>query len=196
MELYKKADEKTSWVRVPVINYLRACPLPKAKELLAECEKIDPAAVKRANTFYPAGGTPVPDANKASRDERRERRTTAASLAAITQNADVALASAEVPEEAGIPAEDSVADADNAPRLSGLPTTGLKPALAATGPQAAVNGTSREELAVSVNPGAKPAAAIKQISAVTANRWLVIGVPWAVGLSLLVVQWSLLRSRR
>ena len=53
-DLYKNGDEKTSWVRVPVVNYLRVCPLPKAKELLKECEKIDPQAVKRANTFFPA----------------------------------------------------------------------------------------------------------------------------------------------
>ena len=52
-DLYKKADEKTSWVRVPVVNYLRVCPLPKAKNLLKECEKIDPQAYKRANTFFP-----------------------------------------------------------------------------------------------------------------------------------------------
>jgi hypothetical protein len=67
-DLYKNADEKTSWVRVPVINFLRACPLPHAKELLAECEKIDPAAVKRANTFFPTAPstTPSPDATKAT----------------------------------------------------------------------------------------------------------------------------------
>lgn len=53
-DLYKNGDEKTSWVRVPVVNYLRVCPLPKAKELLKECERIDPQAVKRANTFFPA----------------------------------------------------------------------------------------------------------------------------------------------
>lgn len=52
-DLYKNADPKTSWVRVPVVNYLRSCPLPKAKDLLKECERIDPAAVKRANTFFP-----------------------------------------------------------------------------------------------------------------------------------------------
>jgi hypothetical protein len=67
-DLYKNANEKNSWVRVPVINYLRTCPLPKAKELLAECEKIDPAAVKRANTFFPTGpAAPAPPAEKASR---------------------------------------------------------------------------------------------------------------------------------
>ncbi|HEX5104939.1 MAG TPA: hypothetical protein VFV87_14060 [Pirellulaceae bacterium] len=51
--LYRDADPKNSWLRVPVINYLRACPLAKAKDLLRECERIDPAAVKRANTFFP-----------------------------------------------------------------------------------------------------------------------------------------------
>ena len=67
-ELYKNADEKTSWVRVPVVNYLRVCPLPKAKELLKECEKIDPQSVKRANTFFPtpaAAAAPAPAAGKA-----------------------------------------------------------------------------------------------------------------------------------
>lgn len=59
VKLFKEADEKSSWVRVPVINYLRACPLPKAKEYIAELEKIDPESVKRANTFFPA--TPAGD---------------------------------------------------------------------------------------------------------------------------------------
>jgi hypothetical protein len=53
VQLFKDADDKSSWVRVPVINYLRACPKPEAKKFIAELEKIDPAAVKRANTFYP-----------------------------------------------------------------------------------------------------------------------------------------------
>src|SRR5262245_2066408 len=66
-ELYKTANDKNSWVRVPVVNYLRACPLPKAKELLDQCEKIDPAAVKRANTFFPGTpAAPAPSADKSS----------------------------------------------------------------------------------------------------------------------------------
>jgi len=52
-ERFKSADDETSWVKVPVINYLRACPLPKAKEHLKEIEKLDPAAVKRASIFLP-----------------------------------------------------------------------------------------------------------------------------------------------
>ena len=57
VKLFKDADEETSWVRVPVINYLRQCPLPKAKNQIKALEKIDPAAVKRANTFFPFGPT-------------------------------------------------------------------------------------------------------------------------------------------
>lgn len=53
VELFKKADDKTSWVRVPVINYLRACPLPEAAERLKELQELDPAAFKRATSFFP-----------------------------------------------------------------------------------------------------------------------------------------------
>ncbi len=53
VELFKLADANNSWVRVPVINYMRACPLPEAAAQLPELEKIDPAAFKRATSFFP-----------------------------------------------------------------------------------------------------------------------------------------------
>jgi hypothetical protein len=49
--LYKTADTENTWLRVPIINYLLKCPLPRAKEMLKECEQIDPAAMKRAQSF-------------------------------------------------------------------------------------------------------------------------------------------------
>lgn len=52
-ELFKSADEKSSWVRVPVINYLRACPLPEAVKTLDSLKELDPAAYKRATSFFP-----------------------------------------------------------------------------------------------------------------------------------------------
>lgn len=61
-KLFIDANEDTSWVRVPVVNYLRACPLPEAKERLVELEKVDPKAVKRAATFFPI---PIPNAKPA-----------------------------------------------------------------------------------------------------------------------------------
>ncbi|QDU94156.1 hypothetical protein [Lignipirellula cremea] len=54
VELFKTADENT-WIKVPVINYLRACPLPVAAARLKELEKLDPDTVKRANQFFPFG---------------------------------------------------------------------------------------------------------------------------------------------
>ncbi len=79
MNLYRNADEKSSWVRVPVINYLRACPDKElVKPLLEECEKIDPMSMKRANTFFPfGGGTPAPakssQAEPPAKDDQAEQ---------------------------------------------------------------------------------------------------------------------------
>ncbi len=60
VKLFKEADEETSWVRVPVIRYLMACPKPEAKDYLTELEKIDPDAMKRAQTFFPFQSQAVP----------------------------------------------------------------------------------------------------------------------------------------
>jgi len=52
VKLFKEADpESNSWLRVPVITYLRACPKPEAKAYIEELQKIDPEAVERADFF-------------------------------------------------------------------------------------------------------------------------------------------------
>ncbi len=56
-QLFIDADADNNWVRVPVVNYLRACPLPEAAAALTELEKVDPESVKRANTFF---AIPIP----------------------------------------------------------------------------------------------------------------------------------------
>jgi hypothetical protein len=56
-KLFVEADPDNNWVRVPVVNYLRACPLPEAKKALEKLEKVDPESVRRANTFF---SIPVP----------------------------------------------------------------------------------------------------------------------------------------
>lgn len=57
VDLFKNADESSAWVRVPVINYLRVCPLPEAKAKIEELRKIDPDSVKRASSsLIPLGG--------------------------------------------------------------------------------------------------------------------------------------------
>jgi hypothetical protein len=73
MELYRTADEKSSWVRVPIINFLRAGPdKAKMEPLLKECEKIDPDSVKRANTLFPFGAaTKTSQATPADEEEQK-----------------------------------------------------------------------------------------------------------------------------
>lgn len=51
-QLFLAADAENNWVRVPAVNYLRACPKPEAAEAIKELEKVDPDSVRRANTFF------------------------------------------------------------------------------------------------------------------------------------------------
>jgi hypothetical protein len=69
VDLFKKADDKSSWVRVPVVRYLMACPKPEAKKHLEELEKVDESAVKRAKTFFPFEGSEAAGAATSSIDE-------------------------------------------------------------------------------------------------------------------------------
>jgi len=51
--LFKEADEKSSWVRIPIINFLRKCPLDGSKELIEELRAIDSESVRKSFQFYP-----------------------------------------------------------------------------------------------------------------------------------------------
>ena len=47
-ELFVNADEDSSYVRIPVIKYLRACPFPIAKDKIEELKLVDEEAVNSA----------------------------------------------------------------------------------------------------------------------------------------------------
>lgn len=53
MELFREADAKSSWVRTPVVTFLRSCPLSRAAECLKECHCLDPVATNRSYEQYP-----------------------------------------------------------------------------------------------------------------------------------------------
>ncbi|MFO0942721.1 MAG: hypothetical protein U0930_18440 [Pirellulales bacterium] len=54
VQLFKESENtEVNWVRIPVIKYLRACPLPEAQVALKELEQLDPATFKRATMFFP-----------------------------------------------------------------------------------------------------------------------------------------------
>lgn len=57
VRLFMEAEADNNWVRVPVVNYLRACPKPEAEAALEKLREIDPESVRRASSFF---AIPVP----------------------------------------------------------------------------------------------------------------------------------------
>jgi len=51
--LFKQADGETAGLRVPIVQYVKACPQPEAKVALQELSRIDPAAAKQSSPFFP-----------------------------------------------------------------------------------------------------------------------------------------------
>ena len=49
--IFKAAQADNIFVREPIVNYLRACPLPEAAAAVQELERIDPEACRRAATL-------------------------------------------------------------------------------------------------------------------------------------------------
>lgn len=52
VEMFKNANEKTQWVRVPIIHYLRVNPDPQAKAKIEELRAVDSQSVRRALAFF------------------------------------------------------------------------------------------------------------------------------------------------
>ena len=120
--LFKEANEESSWVRVPVVNYLRACPKPEAKKYLAELAKIDPDAVKRANSFFPLGAA---SPTKTSADKAVDKKTEDANSSSPKKSDKPAGAKSAPSAESGAnltPADagDQLAAVDHAELLAGV----------------------------------------------------------------------------
>jgi hypothetical protein len=54
--IFKEAKADNIFVREPIVNYLRACPLPEAADAVKELAVIDPEAVRRAATLAGLAG--------------------------------------------------------------------------------------------------------------------------------------------
>jgi hypothetical protein len=114
VKLFTSADpETTTWVRIPVINYLRACPLPKAKEYIEELRKIDPKAVQQSETLYAVGPDPAPNVTTQRSDSAAV--SNPAGNATLPANADGFASPAAVAPAAISPAAISPAAAASAP---------------------------------------------------------------------------------
>lgn len=52
VDMFKNANEKTAWVRVPIVHFLRVNPDPSAKAKIEELRAVDPQSVRRALAFF------------------------------------------------------------------------------------------------------------------------------------------------
>jgi len=123
VKLFKDAKEDTVWVRVPVINYLRACPLPEAKAQIAALKKIDPESVDRASQFFPlAAATPPPGS------QRPKAESSADTANSDTANSDTASSNpgAPAPPPTKAPAGSTPKTAGDEPP-AGTPLTAAQP---------------------------------------------------------------------
>ena len=66
--LFKEAQADNIFVREPIVNYLRACPLPEAAAAVKELETIDPEAVRRAATLAGIAGVVASGSTSAATD--------------------------------------------------------------------------------------------------------------------------------
>jgi hypothetical protein len=48
IEMFQNSDNKINWIRVPIFQYLLACPLPEAKQAIEKLKKVDEEAFRRA----------------------------------------------------------------------------------------------------------------------------------------------------
>ncbi|MGY8770145.1 MAG: hypothetical protein ACKVH8_17145 [Pirellulales bacterium] len=114
VDLFKNADEDSSWVRVPVIRYLMACPKPEAKKYLIELEKVDPDAMKRAQTFFPFRNSGVPSRAEAEKIAASENLLINDDVAFAAEE-EIALVGVDLPLEGEV-VEDGTAVAQRSTR--------------------------------------------------------------------------------
>ncbi len=190
VELFKTADETSSWVRVPVINYLQACAKQsqqygdEAEAAIKELEKIDPSAVKQAQTFAAFGGLPV---TKVEPSDAPQEAT-----AATTEDAP---APSLEPDPAAPGAQDDQPQATASSGAKAVPAA--KPAIETTATVKADSSTAGETLAPAVSATPVPHAAVPEdevgepSAAWTGTR---IAAFVAVGLALLVAMRIMTRA--
>ena len=107
-DLFVNADPDNNWVRVPVVNYMRACPLPEAKAALKKLEEVDPESVRRANTFF---SIPVP------------ARDTGSSNSSLTRESDQKFALIPSPDPLRPSRADPTADVSPLPMAAAVPSS-------------------------------------------------------------------------
>ena len=208
VKLFKDADSESSWVRVPVVNYLRACPLPEAKAHIEELAKIDPESVQHANSFYPLGNQAGPDAASRAGADAAAAKPSDAAAPAATDSSSTSVAPIPVGETAD-PVLDPPAPEEDTQSLRSVPP--VRPAALTTAVAAASTEPGEDVAPVAprapkaprpddreadAQAAAQPTAASNPASETpNSGRLSSLAVPAAIGVLVLLV-WAFARTSR
>lgn len=200
VELFKTSTKEWSYVRVPIINYLRACPRPEANAKLEELAKLDPDSFKRAATFFPFSSGPA-----AKQAEKKEEKTDAkkaekqiekkpAQDGAAKQD-DTGHAAIKLPSDKNAAEPQKLQGGDTIALVMGTEADAATPPLASPDDHNAAATTETEEASAQA-AGPIGAVIAKPPRGGISDRWLKIlvgGVPIGAGLVLFGILWGILR---
>ncbi len=199
VELFKNADETSSWVRVPVINFLRACPDPQAEAYIAELAEIDPDAVKRASHFFPVAGVePADDSDSGESEvdpEMAEEDTGQPSLSEKLA-AEEEAAATESEESTETVEEVAEVNSGGGEMQAFDETVEVAAEQEEQAPEEASQVDEETEVAVTVTPGSDNTPTSGGTGPSASTRVLVVGVPILLGGILFATFWGLLRANR
>ncbi|MEX2111857.1 MAG: hypothetical protein WD845_01645, partial [Pirellulales bacterium] len=172
---------------VPVVNYLRACPLPQAKERLDELAELDPETVKRANSFFPFAGTPAAAAVPAKESDSEADAATPKPPAPVAADTDKEPAAAKPATAAKQPAEEAKPEAKAEKADAGkdaakpAPTTGAALPSEPQAPLASATAALPRPFAKDAAPTpAPPASSLGVFAGLAAAAVLLSGAFWAI----------------
>ncbi|MFV2065831.1 MAG: hypothetical protein ACC645_02555 [Pirellulales bacterium] len=213
-ELFKKSDEQSRWVRIPIVNYLRVASKvegevgTRATASLAELAKIDPESIQRANSFFAFGalsgaasrGTVAktkPAEQPVKEEPAKEGSETEASEKEKSEKekpvADPPVAKPSV--EAPVPPEPSPAATPSPTPIANEGAKSDQPVETVTAEQAVpVDGAPEEEVAPSE---ATTSAVTATAAAITSDagppsRFRIVGIAVVLGALLLATLWWIL----
>jgi hypothetical protein len=198
VRLFKDADKESSWVRVPIVNFLRACPLPEAKTQLAELNKIDPDAVRRASTFFPFAPATTAKPEETNKDDKQSPKKPDAAAGAAADDfgpSDDPAPSLSETEPVADGQTNEIAAAADRVEAAG---PDQQDSVAAAAPQAeAARSASQESATAAIDSTDSPLqdadAAVPVRESEAKKIALYVGVPIAIGVFLFVVMWLILR---
>ena len=205
--MFRESDKSDNFIRVPVITYLQECPLPAAKEHLAELKEIDPVAYKQASFFSI-------DFGDADDSEEMAAKTSVVDEPAQSQDASQSDDASPATTETPVPAAETTPDQSHRPAIS-VDQTYVVRKVDLDGEELVVSGADDSELKYSSTASMDPSRNPRAVSATspvlasaadpspingplasgaTANpvnlTWQIILFPMAASIVLLMLLWS------